>query len=172
MENIYITWEGPFTLKDLKNNKYLKDEDEAYGLYQIYGTHPIYGSNVLLYIGKTNSQTFAKRIKQEGWEYNSDSNNIKIYVGKLFDKKQPKEAIWDKLISHAERLLIFTHAPAHNSSNINTLSRSDEILKEIKNIRVINYDNYRDLMSEVSGDIYIESLDWFDDTKIFTAKNL
>ena len=172
MENIYITWEGPYTLQDLKDNTYLKNKDEAYGIYQIYGTHPVYGSDVLLYIGKTNSQTFAKRIKQEGWEYNSDSNNIKIYVGKLFNKEQPKKEIWNKLISHAEKLLIYTHAPAYNSSNINTLSREAETLKEIKNVRVINYDNYRNLMSEVSGDIYIESLDWFDESKIFTAKNL
>jgi len=171
MKNIYITWEGPFTLDNLRNNSYLKDESEAYGVYQIYGTHPIYGSDVLLYIGKAIEQTFAKRIKQEEWEYNSDSKNIKIYVGKLFDKKQPKIETWNKYISHAEKLLIYTHAPAYNSSNINTLSRNKKILKEIKDIRVINYDNYRDLLSEVSGDIYIESLDWYDDDKIFTTKN-
>ena len=172
MQNIYITWDGPYSIKDLDEHDDLKNKDESYGLYQIYGQHQVYGSDVLLYIGKTYRQTFSTRIKQEKWEYNSDSDNIKIYIGKLFDKEQPNEDKWDSLIAHAEKLLIFTHSPAMNSSNINTLSKSSKILDEIKDIRVINYDNFRSLMTEVSGDIYIQSLDWFDESKIFTAQNI
>jgi hypothetical protein len=168
MSRIFITWDGPYYLNDLKKSKVLNDKYQAYGIYQIYGTHPIYGSNVLLYIGKADRQTFAKRISQEGWEYNSDSKNLEIYIGKLFDKKQPSDDEWSNLISNAEKLLIYTHSPSENSSNINSLSKNEITLDEIKNIRVINYDNYKSLMPEVSGDIYIESLDWYDDSKIFT----
>jgi hypothetical protein len=172
MKNIYITWDGPYTLEDLNDDEILKNEAEAYGVYQIYGHHPVYGADVLLYIGKAEQQTFAKRIKQENWEYNGDSENIKIYIGKLFDKTQPKGLEWDRLITLAEKLLIFTHSPAMNSSNINSLTKSDKIRKEIEEVRVINYDNFRSLMTEVSGDIYIQSLDWFDESKIFTAENI
>ena len=44
MTEIYVEWEGPFTLDEIKNLNKKSD----YGLYQIYGTHPIYGSHVLL----------------------------------------------------------------------------------------------------------------------------
>jgi hypothetical protein len=40
---IHIEWEGPYSLNQLDT---LKD------LYQIYGHHSVYGSNVLLYIGQ------------------------------------------------------------------------------------------------------------------------
>ena len=172
MKNIYITWDGPYTLADLDDDENLKNEAESYGIYQIYGHHPVYGADVLLYIGKAEQQTFSKRIKQENWEYNGDSENIKIYIGKLFDKTQPNEIEWDRLIALAEKLLIFTHSPAMNSSNINSLSKSDKIRREIEEVRVINYDNFRSLMTEVSGDIYIQSLDWFDESKVFTAENI
>jgi len=36
----------------------------VYSLYQIYGTHQIFRSNTLLYIGKSGEQLFSKRIKQ------------------------------------------------------------------------------------------------------------
>ncbi|MCD6365532.1 MAG: hypothetical protein J7M14_06615 [Planctomycetes bacterium] len=168
MEKIYLTWDGPYFLKDLKEDETLNDERHSYGIYQIYGAHPVYGSNVLLYIGKADRQTFSKRILQEYWTFNSDSKNIEIYIGKLFAKNQPSNDEWGNLISHAEKLLIYTHSPAQNSANINTLSKDHQILSEIRNVRVINYDNYRDLMPEVSGDIYIDSLDWYDNSKIFT----
>jgi hypothetical protein len=45
---IHIEWEGPYSLSQLDT---LNDLRKDYGLYQIYGHHPIYGSNVLLYIG-------------------------------------------------------------------------------------------------------------------------
>jgi hypothetical protein len=99
--------------------------------------------------------------------YAGDSSNVQIYVGRLFDKTQPDEADWNRLISRAEQLLIYTHAPAMNSSNINTISKDDAILEEIKEYRVVNYDNYKDLLPEVSGDIYLNQLSWYKDTHIF-----
>ena len=57
-------------------------------MYQAYGFHPVYCSNVSLYIGKSKEQTFAKRLSQEGWEYNADCKNLQIYVGRLFSEKQ------------------------------------------------------------------------------------
>ena len=54
MTIIHVQWDGPFTLDQLSemNNEY------DYGVYQVYGSHPIYGSDVLLYIGKAGKLTF------------------------------------------------------------------------------------------------------------------
>jgi len=60
---INIWWGEPILLKDLESGKVGNNTDEDYGIYQIYGTHPIYGNDTLLYIGKASQQTFARRIK-------------------------------------------------------------------------------------------------------------
>ena len=51
MNVIEIEWEGPISVND--TIKLINDND--YGIYQIYGTHPVFGSNTLLYIGKASS---------------------------------------------------------------------------------------------------------------------
>lgn len=164
--DIFIEWKGPYTLKGIND---LKNEDKDYGVYQIYGTHPVYGSHVLLYIGKAAEQTFGQRINQEGWYFNSDKEQVQIYIGRLFGKNQPKEDEWNHLIALAEQLLIFSHWPAGNSSNINSISRKQEMLDKFKNVRIYNYDHYRNLMPEVSGKMYIEEVD-FDESMIFGSK--
>jgi len=61
---IHIEWEGPYSLNQLNT---LKDLRKDRGLYQIYGHHPVYGSNVLLYIGQTSGRTFGERIEQHNF---------------------------------------------------------------------------------------------------------
>lgn len=163
---IFIEWDGPYLIEAVKE----LTNDTDYGVYQVYGTHPVYGSHVLLYLGKAVVQTFGVRIAQEGWIYNSDDKNVQIYVGRLFNKKQPDDDEWNDLISKAEKLLIFSHWPAGNSSNINSLSRKKEELETLKNIRIYNYDQHRDLMPEVSGKMYTEELVRFDKKHIFSSK--
>ncbi|MES5869165.1 hypothetical protein [Bacillus cereus group sp. RP32] len=45
---IQILLDGPYSITDLVK---LKNEEIDYGIYQIYGNHPVYGNDVLLYIG-------------------------------------------------------------------------------------------------------------------------
>jgi hypothetical protein len=61
---IHIEWEGPYSLNQLDT---LKDLRKDRGLYQIYGHHPVYGSNVLLYIGQTVGRTFGERIEEHNF---------------------------------------------------------------------------------------------------------
>ncbi len=172
MQNIRIEWDGPYSLFDIgydeKEDKYLSkkieflnDQKKDMGVYQIYGQHPVYGSNVLLYIGKTETQTFAKRLSQEFWQYNSDYKNIQIYVGRLFGEYQPSDKEWNTMINIAERMLIYAHSPSMNSSNIQNIFRDKRKLKEFENIRIFNYDNYRSLMPEVSGELWIKEFENF-----------
>lgn len=62
---IHIEWDGPFKLDQLSE---LNNTDIDFGIYQIYGSHPIYGADVLLYIGKADRQTFSKGfLKKNGY---------------------------------------------------------------------------------------------------------
>ena len=81
---INIEWDGGYSVDEIKDFH----GENHYGLYQIYGAHPIYGSNVLLYIGKASYQDFGTRILQhEKWTYNQDAKNISIYCGYLGGNK-------------------------------------------------------------------------------------
>jgi len=141
--HIHIDWEGPFSIEDLSS---LKEDDKDYGVYQIYGGHPLYGSNVLLYIGRAVDQTFGKRISQEGWEENRDFENVSIYIGRLSGKETPEGNEWDNEIILAESLLIYSHKPAFNAQSIRSVPD-----KRLDNVHVFNWVAHRDLMSEVSG---------------------
>jgi len=88
---IHIEWDGPFKLDQLSE---LNNIDIDFGIYQIYGSHPIYGADVLLYIGKADRQTFCQRIAQEEWIYNCDSKSVKVYIGRLAGSKTPGANRW------------------------------------------------------------------------------
>ena len=141
-KQIHIEWEGPFSYEQLK----ALDGNADYGVYQVYGGHPVYGSRVLLYIGKAEQQTFSTRLNQEWWgESNRDAGNVEVYVGRLSGMEKPRRQKWDELIDLAEKLLIFAHHPASNSSNLNSLPEN------VKQIHIFNWGQFRDLMAEVSG---------------------
>ncbi|SOC44468.1 NUMOD4 motif-containing protein [Ureibacillus acetophenoni] len=149
--HIQIDWEGPYKLDELHT---LQNEETDYGIYQIYGKHQIYGSDVLLYIGKADQQTVGKRILQEGWEYVNDSNNIKIYIGRLHGRQTPTNDEWSREIDLAESLLIYVHKPAFNSKSIASVSDT-----ELQDIHILNWGNHRDLLPEVSGLRWTSKLD-------------
>lgn len=148
---INIEWEGPFNLVDLPT---LTDTETDYGVYQIYGKHPVYGSDVLLYIGKADLQTLGKRISQEGWIHLNDSNNTKVYVGRFHGSNNPSPEQWSKEIDLAERLLIYVHKPAYNSRSLSSLPDT-----ELQNIHILNWGHHRDLLPELSGLRWTGTLD-------------
>ena len=84
MEEIYVDWSGPYTYEDVVNYNENKIETKKFavkptdfGLYQIYGAHPIYGDNVLIYIGKT-EQKFMERLNGRSViEYNQDREALR-----------------------------------------------------------------------------------------------
>ncbi|MGL6176896.1 MAG: hypothetical protein ACRC1U_07870 [Vibrionaceae bacterium] len=140
---IHILWDGPFSLEQIK---LMKKKTNNYGLYQVYGTHTVYGSNVLLYIGQTTYQTFGERILQPSvWNSVPDEKDLKVYVGRFGGNEPVTDEEWCAQISIAEQLIIFTHSPALNSANI----------KSVKDIpietHVYNWGNRRNLLPEVSA---------------------
>lgn len=151
LQMIQIHWEGPYNLDDLPN---LMNTESDYGVYQIYGNHPLYGKDVLLYIGQADQQTFGKRISQENWTVMNDAINIKIYVGRLFSDKIHSSEKWSKEINLAESLLIYVHTPAHNARSIYRIQDT-----ELQNVYILNVGNYRDIFPEVSGLRWTSRLD-------------
>ena len=151
---IQIHWEGSYKLTELST---LMNATTDYGIYQIYGKHPVYGSDVLLYIGKADYQTLGKRISQENWLDTNDSNNTKIYVGRLHGPHNPINDIWSKEIDLAERLLIYAHKPAYNARSISSLLDA-----ELHNIHILNWGHHHDLLPELSGLRWTSTLDYLE----------
>ena len=141
MEVIKIDWKGSFTIdKILQGNELLFSE---IGVYQIYGFHPLYGNDVLLYIGRTkNENGFSSRLKNR-WEIlnGQDSENVRIYLGVPFsDEKTLQRDEKEKMIEKAEVLMINSLKPAFNSSNVKNVGKN--LLQEYI---VENYGQYRKL---------------------------
>lgn len=147
--------------REVLGKKYLSDATRDYGVYQIYGAHPLYGTDVLLYVGlagesKKNVRCFADRLKEHAKVY---GENITIYVGRLARLRGGKKATpgaWAKQIRLAEKMLIFSHSPAANAGDVASLfsggATSRKLMREV--IRVRNYGEFRSLKPEVSSDYW------------------
>lgn len=141
--DMHIFWEGPFNLEEVAS---VNNLNRDYGVYQVYGHHPLYGSNILLYIGLASEQTFAKRISQHEWMYRADPENIQVYVGRFAGKNRITNEKWAEVIEQAEKLLIYAHKPAFNTQSTKSIPEDD-----VLNNRIFNWLSHRDLFPEVSG---------------------
>ena len=66
---IHVQWVGPISFEHVRT--YTSSTD--YGVYQVYGHHPLYGRRSLLYLGKAQQRPFGVRLIEEGWAGASDS---------------------------------------------------------------------------------------------------
>ena len=122
MRSVTIEWEGSFSL-DYVIDK-LSDGENDYGLYQIYGTHIVYGANSLLYIGKAEGLTFSQRFSRHCSGWLSEEEGVSIRIGRIASEDYvydpPDCSEWREVLRDAEALTIYWHSPAYNSSNIET----------------------------------------------------
>ena len=140
---IHVEWDGPHRFADISSLIGPTD----YGVYQIYGGHPVYGSAALLYIGLAAGQHFGERVPQEThWLDNRDAGRVEVYVGRLSGSDTPDDPTWDRHIRLAERLLIYAHSPPMNTQK--SLARLEP---DLRLVRVLNWARHRDLLPEVSG---------------------
>jgi hypothetical protein len=141
---IHIEWDGPCSLQNVQKDLIGPSD---YGVYQIYGGHPVYGSSALLYIGLAAAQSFGERIPREKqWLDNRDAGRIEVYIGRLSGSETPANDTWERNIKLAERLLIYAHAPPHN-----TQKSLANLEPDLRFVRVLNWGKHRDLLPEVSG---------------------
>ncbi len=150
-EEIYeVCWKGPYSDEQL--SELSKEENQNFVLYKIYGSHPVYGDNVLLYIGMT-EQGVKKRLTQHDyWMDEERFGPSKIFfasIGKFESwEKSDDFEIFEKpdreTIKKVESLLIYAHQPVHNQ-------KSRGSAKKAKNIRIFNTMAFGMLMPEISG---------------------
>jgi hypothetical protein len=161
---IHIQWSAPHTFDEASH--FNKSND--YGIYQIYGGHPVYGSGVLLYIGRTTDQGFAVRGAFQHGEYsvNQDAGRLELYVGRLIGFETPTDEIWTEHIILAERLLIYAHRPAWNKQ-----VELGILAEKLKRVHVLNWLQYRSLMPEVSGARWTEKFNDLQYCRYYEANN-
>ncbi len=144
----HIDWAGPYSPDNIP------EDDEQVNkavLYQVYGTYHSYNQPCLLYIGKT-ERTVNERIPEHSWvlgmDYHrqiSDSKNIELYFGTInIDPKQKSGEDTLTEITKCESLLIFAHKPVFNIKEKNNLPENSDL-------RIFNWNNFRNLMPEVSA---------------------
>lgn len=153
MRIIDIEWEGPFEVLYHRGQESYYLEALPEGLtetaqvYCIYGRHPVYGPNSLLYIGESKSsesgRTIESRLKEHLKARFWYHTELKIYVGQLSEKS---ENVDDPLLIKAvESMLIATHIPALNSQHI------DRPLETARHLHVVNWGFFGALARECSG---------------------
>lgn len=113
-----VHWYGPYSLKKLEGKV---GEDKNFALYAVYGTHPLYGQNVLLYIGMT-TQSLRERIDQHNSWISEQADPVSVYAAAIApfetwaaaraSDNYPRPHPTD--IKAIEALLIFAHQPAYN----------------------------------------------------------
>ncbi|WP_429123397.1 hypothetical protein [Aeromonas allosaccharophila] len=149
-----VFWEGPYKLDDIidTQNKLVHD---GHCLYQIYGDHPCYGRDVLLYIGKT-LQGAATRIKQHHKRFSSQVEEVKIFIASCheFNSWEHRDSITkygtidSNTLDQIESLLIYAHQPAYNSDKIKTLTTNHAF-------RVFNTGRRKSLLPETSTEFWL-----------------
>lgn len=139
MLDVHLTWEGPYTHDEALQ---LNSESD-YGLYQFYGDHLVYGHDVLLYLGKAELQTFGRRISQHNWELWT-SSPTQIYVGKISSISPLGNEEWVKQICLSEKIILQSHTPTFNSSNLNAIGHKEG------DVRVLNWGRRKQLLPEIS----------------------
>ena len=125
MRIVRIKWQGPYDLADALT---LNDEEEDYGVYQVYGEHVVFGDDTLLYIGIAREQTFGRRLSQHDW---LEEDN-EILVGRIaesdYKHDYPDWSDWHELLGDVEALEIFWHSPPYNSKHLRDYHRRPLIL--------------------------------------------
>jgi hypothetical protein len=124
------------------------DTERDFGIYQIYGNHPVYGDDTLLYIGKAAEQTFTRRMKGH---YDFDASQVvgqltRIHLGYFCEIDDMNPQIWEDAISDVEPILIKAHIPALNGQGVKGFLESPG-----QNILVYNWGDKGRLFPEVSS---------------------
>jgi hypothetical protein len=153
---LHIDWEGPFEVTKVIERKIDKKKD--CGIYQIYGNHPIYGKDSLLYIGETTDNTFSERFKvhKRDWLDDKDLGQISAYLGDVYKQSGEKydekkdmmsDEEWKELVKQCEQLLIYAFGPSYNSRNKQSINED-----ELRELHILNWCSRAALPPEVSGD--------------------
>jgi len=140
---IHIVWSDPIPYD--KVPEFVLDTD--FGIYSIYGTHPVRGGDALLYIGRARGGSFGWRVPQHEWQLDSNVvGEVRVQLGRLAGIATPPDDAWNRQIDLAERLLIFAHQPP-----LNQRLGLGSLEPELQSVHVCNWGVRGDILPEVSG---------------------
>ena len=145
--NVY--WEGPFEWKQSDTA-----QRAQHVLYAIYGTHPVYGTGSLLYIGRS-ERSGSKRLSEHNPWVKNESGQVYFYLGSvgefenwaLWDVEKNRKSVDPSVVASIETLLIHAHQPAYNLKSLRKPS-------EFRRIRLFNSGKYETLLPECSFRYY------------------
>jgi hypothetical protein len=152
-ERLYeVFWDGPYDCDE--DNDCAKDPGNV--LYQLYGSHHLYGRDVLLYIGRTGRAPIKRILEHEEW-IQDEYDKMKVRYGCVREfggwknsdnKKKLCHPDGDPVIEMVEALLIYANQPAYNSRN-----KADAGIA--KGIRIFNSGKLGHLLPEVSHKYFL-----------------
>lgn len=144
---VHVQWQGPLNREASLASRRVPSD---FGVYQIYGSHPVYGLNTLLYIGKAQDQTFGQRLDQHGWWLGREhaQGELSFFLGRLAGPRTPADTEWGEEIAEVECILLVAHKPSYNAMSIKDLGAMDE---KIGDLHVLNWGNFGSLLPEVSA---------------------
>lgn len=126
------------------NTAYNSNRD--YGIYQVYGDHPVYGADTLLYIGKAKDQTYSTRMKgHTDFDASQASKFTKLHLSYFCKADDLSETNWGDAIDVVELALIKAHMPALNSQQVMGFLEAGA-----PNILIYNWGERGRLLPEVS----------------------
>lgn len=142
---IHFVWSDPIPYERVP--EFVSDITD-FGIYQIYGTHPVHGSDVLLYIGRAMRGSFGWEVprKEEPKLNNPKVEGVRVHLGRLADAATPPNDVWDRQIELAERLLIFAHKPP-----LNVRVGLGGLETALESVHICNWGVRADMFPEVSG---------------------
>ena len=146
MKTIHLYWEKHEWKEDIFKN--FNSSRKDVGIYQIYGYHPIYGEDTLLYIGQT-KQTYSARLKQHDKEDTSRPAYKRVHLSFFHATNDIKFSRWKNYyIDKVEKLLINAHFPALNSNLVKGVLPPNEF---DDGVLILNWDDHGKLLPEVSS---------------------
>ena len=156
---INIHWEGPFEWKEALK----KGRKKGYVFFQICGTHPVYGSDLPLYIGKTNNFAIVKLDELTGLTLHEEYDRVKVRLGSVgnwfdwdhwWNKAEtpypaPKGELKKKL-EHIKKLLVIANHPLYN-----TKYKNEETIGIPHDMRIFNTGQMGRILPEISGTYFL-----------------
>lgn len=155
-----VYWEGPYSLDTILQDRTRSIVKYWHCLYQIYGDHPTYGRDVLLYIGKT-ERDLKERLSEHYSRFSNQCDEVKVFFasfGEFTSWHEMREENYDPVskdnteLNAIESLLIYAHQPAYNI--ISLCGTQFENL----NFIIFNTGRRKSLMPEISTRFYRDDI--------------
>ena len=115
LDVIEVAWSGPHSEQEIAELTGPYDR----GLLAIYGSHPVFGADALLYIDEARDVPLSQRPKRVQVWLDQLPSEATFYVGRLGGTEPVGHDEWLSAIARAHRLAVFFHSPPWNSAGVN-----------------------------------------------------